>query len=442
MSLMNRVALNERGNVRESQKIDKESSLNELKRRLNASLPPARIASLIAKNPIQARSEIRLSCNRVFDQCPWLAKTEQEKEDLIVQLLDYVFGFGPLEEMLNDETITEIMVNGTHSLYFERGGVLYRAEKAFYSDEQVYALIDKIVGPLGRRIDESSPMVDARLKEGHRVNAIIPPLALDGPVVTIRKFRARVFSLDEMEEMGSVDALVKQLLKWSVLQRCSVVVSGGTGSGKTTLLNALSCEIPFSERIITIEDSAELRFQNHPHVVRLESRGVNTEGVGEVTIRDLVINALRMRPDRIIVGECRGAEMLDALQAMNTGHEGSLTTLHANSPKEAISRLTTMVRFGVDLPVEVIEGQIASAIDLVVQTTRSSSGRRFVSQIVGYHFSSERKRCECSEYYRRPFFNNEGTWVKIPDFINQLSNTGVATQEEVRNWKKLASSLQ
>lgn len=216
------------------------------------------------------------------------------------------------------------------------------------------------------------------------MNAVIPPLALDGPVVTIRKFRSHIFSLDEMRELGSFDDQVAVLMKWAVLRRCNIAVSGGTGSGKTTLLNALSSLIPPGERIVTIEDSAELRFTEHPHVVRLEARQRNAEGVGEVTIRDLVINSLRMRPDRIVVGECRGAEALDMLQAMSTGHDGSLTTLHANSPEEAVSRLTTMVRYGAELPVEIIEAQIANAIDLVVQTTRYPNGRRGVCEVSGY----------------------------------------------------------
>ena len=254
-------------------------------------------------------------------------------------------------------------------------GRLVRSDRAFSSQAQLRALIDRVLGPLGRRVDESSPMVNARMPEGHRVHVVIPPLAPDGPIVTIRKFTQRVITLAEMERFGSIDGHLRRFLEWAVLARKNVVVAGGTGSGKTTLLNALSCCIPAGERIVTIEDTAELRFLEHPHVVRLEARPRNAEGAGEVTIRELVINALRMRPDRIVVGECRGAEAVDMLTAMNTGHDGSLTTLHANSPRDVLSRVVTMVRYGVDLPVDVIEANAASAFDAVVQTSRCSSAQ-------------------------------------------------------------------
>ena len=266
------------------------------------------------------------------------------------------------------------------------------------------SLVDRILGPLGRRIDEESPMVNARLSSGHRVHAIISPLSLDGTILTIRKFAEHVITLEEMATMNSLDEKLLKFLTWAVLMRKNIAVSGGTGSGKTTLLNALSCKISHRERVITIEDSAELRFLEHPHVIRLEARPRNAEGTGEVTIRDLVINALRMRPDRIVVGECRGAEALDMLQAMNTGHDGSLTTLHANSPKETISRLTTMVRYAAELPVDVIENYIASAIDLVVQTTRGVDGSRYISDVVAFSFNEENKKCEVKQlFYRSPF---------------------------------------
>ena len=410
-------------------------ALDVLKQRVSEIISPVEVARLIAGSPRQARSELRLACEKVLEEEPWLIKTAFSADDLIERYLDDVFGFGPLEAMLEDETITEIMVNGSVSLYFEREGKLFRAEQAFGDDNQVYALIDRIIGPLGRRIDESSPMVNARLPRGHRVNAIIPPLALDGPMVTIRKFRAHAFSLEEMQQLGSFDEAIKVLLQWAVLRRCNIAVSGGTGSGKTTLLNALSAVIPFSERIVTIEDSAELRFTEHPHVVRLEARPRSAEGIGEVTIRDLVVNALRMRPDRIVVGECRGAEALDMLQAMSTGHDGSLTTLHANSPQEAVSRLTTMVRYGAELPVSVIEAQVATAIDLVVQTTRYPDGSRGVCELSGYVWNEVKAHCEVERYYVHDLVTGKRQWISFPPWLDDLTYLGIATEWEVKQWR-------
>lgn len=325
---------------------------------------------------------------------------------LVKSLIDFMFGFGPIEALLDNPKITEVMVNGTKSIYYEMDGRLYLSKKRFINDEQVRALVDRILGPLGRRIDEESPMVNARLSSGHRVHAIIPPLSLDGTILTIRKFAEHVITLEEMVEMGSLDNKMLQFLTWAVLMKKNIAVSGGTGSGKTTLLNALSCKILHSERVITIEDSAELRFLEHPHVIRLEARPRNSEGTGEVSIRELVINALRMRPDRIVVGECRGAEALDMLQAMNTGHDGSLTTLHANSPKEAITRLTTMVRYAAELPVDIIENYIASAIDLVIQTTRGVDGNRYISDVVSFTFDSKNRKCVVSNIFHRDAFGN------------------------------------
>ena len=416
-----------------------EESFAELKERVANVITAEEIARLMRRNPAQARSEVRLACETVLRDTPWLTSGPIESNDLTERFLDSVFGFGPLEELLADEGITEIMVNGSDSLYCERDGVLHHVGKPFTDDEQVRSLIDRIVSPLGRRIDESSPMVNARMRQGHRVNAVIPPLALDGPVLTIRKFRSKVFSLDELREKGSFNRPIQSLMRWAVLRRCNIAVSGGTGSGKTTLLNALSCVIPEGERIITIEDSAELRFTEHPHVVRLEARPRNAEGRGEVTIRDLVINSLRMRPDRIVVGECRSAEALDMLQAMNTGHDGSLTTLHANSPAEAITRLTTMVRYAAELPVDVIESQIASAIDLVIQTTRSSRGKRYVSEIVGYSYDPLGKMCKIDRFYRFDPLTKLGSWLGYPEWIDDLPLLDIATDEEVLLWKRSAS---
>ncbi len=436
MTLMDRAFI--KGSIPKLSNVNS-SDLDALKFKVSRILPPMEIARLIARNPNQARNEIRLTCEKVLDEEPWLAPEALSKSEAIESYLDEVFGFGPLETMLADESITEIMVNGSNSLYYEKEGRLFESESCFDNDAQVYALIDKIVGPLGRRVDESSPMVNARLKQGHRVNAVIPPLALDGPVVTIRKFRSHIFSLDEMRELGSFDDQVAVLMKWAVLRRCNIAVSGGTGSGKTTLLNALSSLIPPGERIVTIEDSAELRFTEHPHVVRLEARQRNAEGVGEVTIRDLVINSLRMRPDRIVVGECRGAEALDMLQAMGTGHDGSLTTLHANSPEEAVSRLTTMVRYGAELPVEIIEAQIANAIDLVVQTTRYPNGRRGVCEVSGYEWDKTTSECAVKCYFRKDAITGEVGWLSFPAWLDDLPYLRIATKGEVAEWKHRAS---
>ena len=288
---------------------------------------------------------------------------------------------GPLEELLADETVSEIMVNGPEQVYVERNGRLELSDCQFTDDESILGIIERIVSPLGRRIDESSPYVDARLPDGSRVNAIIAPLALSGPTVTIRKFTARSMTPDDFMRLGTWTHNAAQFMKLCVWLRKNIIVAGGTGSGKTTLLNLLSGYIPSSERIITVEDAAELRLLQ-PHVVRLEARAANIEGKGAVTIRDLVRNCLRMRPDRILVGECRGGEALDMLQAMNTGHDGSLTTVHANSPRDVISRLETMVLMsGMDLPSRAIREQIASAVDIIIQEARLSDGTRKVTAI-------------------------------------------------------------
>ena len=283
-------------------------------------------------------------------------------------------GLGALEELLADEAITEIMVNRYDDIYVERDGKLTKTDITFSSDATVMAAIERIVSPLGRRIDESSPMVDAHLKDGSRVNAIIPPVALKGPSLTIRKFSKQKLTHEDLIRFGTIEALMVQFLKMAVEQRCNIVISGGTGSGKTTLLNILSNFIPDGERIITVEDAAELKL-NQSHVVALEARPPNLEGKGGIPIRDLVKNCLRMRPDRIVVGECRGGEALDMLQAMNTGHDGSLTMAHANSPRDVISRLEVMVLMaGMELPSRAIREQIASAVDIVVQPLLSHKG--------------------------------------------------------------------
>jgi len=306
---------------------------------------------------------------------------DTDRAALAKDVLDEALGLGPLEELLDDDSVNEIIVNGAANVYVERGGRLERSERTFSSDRAVLGVIERIVAPLGRRIDESSPMVDARLKDGSRVNAIIPPLALKGPCLTIRKFTREPLQIDDLVASATLSPEVASFLETCVLARKNIVISGGTGSGKTTTLNVLSGFIPESERIITIEDAAELKLEQE-HVVALEARPPNIEGKGAVTIRDLVRNALRMRPDRIVVGECRGGEALDMLQAMNTGHEGSLTTVHANGPRDALSRLETMVLMsGMELPLRAIRDQIASAVDVVVQQTRFPDGSRRVTHV-------------------------------------------------------------
>ncbi len=310
-----------------------------------------------------------------------LNMTGNQKKKIKEELLDEIIGFGPITGLLNNDKVTEIMVNGPNQVYMEKEGKLVLTDAKFKNDNHVLHVIKKIVAPIGRRIDESSPMVDARLPNGSRVNAIIPPLAIDGPSITIRKFSEDPFKIDDLINFGTLNSKMAELLLYCVEGRLNIVVSGGTGSGKTTTLNVLSTFIPDSERIVTIEDAAELQLSQE-HVVRLESRPPNVEGKGEVTIRDLVKNSLRMRPDRIIVGEVRSGEALDMLQAMNTGHDGSLTTGHANSPRDMLSRLETMVLMsGMNLPVKAIRDQIASAIDLIIQQSRLMDGSRKITYI-------------------------------------------------------------
>jgi pilus assembly protein CpaF len=307
--------------------------------------------------------------------------TRDERREIVRQLTDDILGYGPLEPLLRDDTITEIMVNAPDRVYIERNGKLEHTNVRFVDESHVMRIIDKIVSQVGRRVDESSPMVDARLPDGSRVNAIIPPLALNGPTVTIRKFARDPYTINDLITFGTLSARAAQFVAACVRGKLNILISGGTGTGKTTTLNAMSAFIPNDERIVTIEDAAELQLQQE-HVITLESRPANIEGTGEIRIRELVRNALRMRPDRIIVGEVRGAETVDMLQAMNTGHEGSLTTIHANSPRDALSRLETLVlTAGVELPHRAIREQIASAFDLLIQIERLVDGSRRVTQI-------------------------------------------------------------
>jgi pilus assembly protein CpaF len=307
--------------------------------------------------------------------------TREERRELVRQLTDDILGYGPLEQLLADDSVTEVMVNAADRVYIERAGKIERTPVRFVDDAHLMRIIDKIVSQVGRRVDEASPMVDARLPDGSRVNAIIPPLALTGPTLTIRKFARDPYTINDLISFGTLSARGAQFLGACVRGKLNMLISGGTGTGKTTTLNAVSAFIPGDERIVTIEDAAELQLQQE-HVITLESRPANIEGTGEIKIRELVRNALRMRPDRIIVGEVRGAETLDMLQAMNTGHEGSLTTIHANSPRDALSRLETLVMTGgVELPHRAIREQIASAFDVLVQIQRLVDGTRKISHI-------------------------------------------------------------
>ena len=324
-------------------------------------------------------------CHRAFDEQASIF-SRGERLQIIADICDEILGLGPIEPLLKDSSITEVMINGASRVYVEQAGKLYRTDVRFHDETHLMNIIEKILAPLGRRIDESAPMVDARLADGSRVNIIIPPLALDGAMVTIRKFSKSALSVRDLINFGTLDERMATFLEASVKARLNILVSGGTGSGKTTTLNVLSSFIPDDDRIVTIEDAAELKLQQD-HVVRLESRPPNIEGEGAIAIRDLVRNALRMRPDRIIVGEVRSGEALDMLQAMNTGHDGSLTTAHANTPRDALSRLETMVLMaGMELPVRAIRTQISAAIDLILQQSRIRDGSRkitYISEVQG-----------------------------------------------------------
>jgi len=358
---------------------------SDLMRRIQSRLLQELDPSISAAEPAEIRQSIRELLDQVLQQ-EGIVLSRVERQRLFDQIAAEILGFGPLQPLLEDDSITEIMVNGPKQIYVERGGKLYKTPITFEDDEHVMRIIERIVAPLGRRVDEASPYVDARLPDGSRVNIVIPPIALNGPVITIRKFYRTPLTIEDLIRFGSITPEVVQFLEACVKARLNIIVAGGTGSGKTTLLNILSGFIPNDERIVTIENAAELQLRQE-HVVRLESRPPNIEGEGEVSIRDLVINSLRMRPDRIIVGEVRGGEALDMLQAMNTGHEGSMTTLHSNSPRDTLARLETMVLMaGMELPTRAIREQIASAVDLIVYQSRMRDGSRkvvAVSEIAG-----------------------------------------------------------
>jgi pilus assembly protein CpaF len=331
-------------------------------------------------NQVEVRRQIEELFGKIADE-EGLALTRAERVRMLEQITDEILGLGPMEPLLRDETITEVMVNGPQQVYIEREGRLELTNVTFQNDEHVMKIIQRIIAPIGRRVDESSPMVDARLADGSRVNAIIPPLSLVGPVITIRKFSATPFTVEDLVRFGTATPEMFEFLEACVKARLNIFVSGGTGSGKTTMLNILSSFIPDDERIVTIEDAAELQLRQE-HVITLEARPSNIEGKGAIPIRELVRNALRMRPDRIVVGECRSGEALDMLQAMNTGHDGSMSTGHANTPRDMLSRLETMVLMaGMDLPLKAIREQIASAVDLIVHQNRLKDGSRKIVAI-------------------------------------------------------------
>ncbi len=358
-----------------------QQGFQEMKSRLHRALINRMdLSKLAALTPDQVNAEVSRLAETVLAQEAMPLSTA-ERERLVNDVQHELFGLGPLEPLLADSTISDILVNSFGKIYIERRGKLELSDVAFKDDEHLMRVIERIVSTVGRRIDESSPMVDARLKDGSRVNAIIPPLAIDGPVLSIRRFGAEPLRIAQLIENKALTKDIADMLEMCVNARLNILISGGTGAGKTTLLNALSAYIPVNERIVTIEDSAELQLQQ-PHVVRLETRPPNIEGKGEVTQRELVRNSLRMRPDRIVVGEVRGGEAIDMLQAMNTGHDGSLTTVHANTPRDALARLETMIQMtGMSLSERAMRQQIASALDLVLQVARLSDGTRRVTSI-------------------------------------------------------------
>ncbi|HET7034786.1 MAG TPA: CpaF family protein, partial [Thermomicrobiaceae bacterium] len=385
-----------------------------VKRKLISELDPS-----VDTNEID---EVRQRLKTLFDQiieAENLVLTRAEKERLFEELAADVIGFGPIEPLLADASVSEVMVNGPRKIYFERKGRLMLSDVQFDDDDHVRRIIDRIVSPLGRRIDESSPMVDARLPDGSRINAVIPPISLVGPTLTIRKFAKDPLTYDDLIRFGTVSQEMVTFLKACVEARLNMVVSGGTGSGKTTSLNVLSSFIPDDERIITIENAAELQLRQD-HVVTLESRPANIEGRGEITIRDLVVNSLRMRPDRIVVGECRSGEALDMLQAMNTGHDGSMTTAHANTPRDALARLETMcLMAGVELPVRAIREQIAAAVDVIIQQARLKDGSRKIIAV------TEVQGMEGDVIVLQDIFVFEQTGIENGKIVGRMRPTGI-----------------
>ncbi len=395
-----------------------DNSYMDLKSRVQGRLLTEIDQSMDLSRKNEVRAHIQELFNAILaEESMVLARAERER--LFEQIVAEILGFGPLEPLLADDSITEIMVNGPKNIFIERKGVLSRANVSFEDDDHVLRILDRIVAPLGRRIDESQPMVDARLPDGSRVNAIIRPVSLVGPTVTIRKFFKKPLTVEDLIRFGSITKEIVEFMRACIISRLNFIVSGGTGSGKTTLLNVLSSFIPNDERIVTIENAAELQLRQE-HVVTLESRPPNIEGKGQITIQDLVVNSLRMRPDRIVVGECRSGEALDMLQAMNTGHDGSLTTLHSNSPRDTIARLEVMcLMAGMDLPIRAIREQIASAVDGVCHQERLRDGTRKVVKI------TEVQGMEGDMITMSDIFEYEQTGVEGGKIVGRIRPTGI-----------------
>src|SRR3954452_25217204 len=408
-------------------------SFEDLKRIIHSKLVDkldlSRVSDLAGET---LRREIRLVVERLCDtENPLLNRMERER--LIDEVLDETFGFGPLEVLLKDPTISDILINGPHKIFVERRGKMEKTDVKFRDNDHLMQIIDRIVSKVGRRVDETSPMVDARLPDGSRVNAIIPPLALDGASMSIRRFGSNPLKLEDLLNYKAFTPEMAMLMEACIKARLNILISGGTGCGKTTLLNTLSAFVPHEERVVTIEDAAELQLQQE-HVVRLETRPPNIEGKGSITCRDLVRNALRMRPERIIIGECRGAESLDMLQAMNTGHSGSMTTLHANTPRDAQARLETMIMMaGMELPIKAMRQQICSAVDLIIQANRLQGGPRKVTSLTEV-MNMEQDVIIMQEVFRyrqlgidqngRAFGQFEASGVR-PSFVNRLESKGI-----------------
>lgn len=397
---------------------NKQDSFGELKARVQNRL----IAELDPRMDLGNAEEVRRTVEETFAsvlEAEGITLTRVERLRLFEAISAEILGYGPIEPLLKDPAVNEVMVNGPRQVYVERQGKLELTDVTFQDDDHVMRVIDRIVSPLGRRIDESSPTVDARLPDGSRVNAIIPPIALNGPTVTIRKFSKDPFTVEDLIRFGTFTAEMATFMKACVEARLNIIVAGGTGSGKTTMLNVLSSFIPDDERIVTIENAAELQLRQE-HVVRLESRPPNIEGKGEITIRDLVINSLRMRPERIVVGECRGGEALDMLQAMNTGHDGSMTTAHANTPRDTLSRIETMcLMAGMELPVRAIREQIASAVDLIVQQDRLKDGSRKITNV------TEVQGMEGDVIVMQDIFTFQQTGVENGKIVGRMKPTGI-----------------
>ncbi|HEY8599178.1 MAG TPA: CpaF family protein [Thermomicrobiales bacterium] len=397
---------------------ERNDTFTELKTRVQNRLIAELDPRMDLSNAEEVRRTVEDTFNRVLEQ-EQIVLTRVERLRLFEAIAAEILGFGPIEPLLKDDTVSEVMVNGPRQVYVERRGKLILSDVQFQDDDHVMRVIDRIVSPLGRRIDESSPTVDARLPDGSRINAVIPPISLVGPVLTIRKFSKDPLTIDDLVRFGTVTPEMVSFIKACVEARLNIVVSGGTGSGKTTTLNVLSSFIPEDERIITIENAAELQLRQE-HVVTLESRPPNIEGKGEVTIRDLVINSLRMRPERIVVGECRGGEALDMLQAMNTGHDGSMTTAHANTPRDTLSRLETMcLMAGIDLPVRAIREQIAAAVDVIVQQSRMKDGSRRITAV------TEVQGMEGDVIVMQDIFVFEQTGIENGKIIGRMKPTGI-----------------